>query len=160
MRSQRGEGGDGHVVRAISSLSATSALRRGDDLGLGLTIWVPGTLLWMAVVHFVPSTAPILNVVAITLLMFHDTVDDARGVVLAVVLRTTSQLVFLALVVALVDVAAGIAGMPILIKVGAEVAILGTVRPRLLGVVLIDLLLDGGEVAVHRSIGSTARMAT
>jgi hypothetical protein len=87
-------------------------------------------------------------------------VDDARGVVLAVVLRTTSQLVFLALVVALVDVAAGIAGMPILIKVGAEVAILGTVRPRLLGVVLIDLLLDGGEVAVHRSIGSTARMAT
>jgi hypothetical protein len=160
MRSQRGEGGDGHVVRAISSLSATSALRRGDDLGLGLTIWVPGTLLWMAVVHFVPSTAPILNVVAITLLMFHDTVDDARGVVLAVVLRTTSQLVFLALVVALVDVAAGIAGTPILIKVGAEVAILGTVRPRLLGVVLIDLLLDGGEVAVHRSIGSTARMAT
>jgi hypothetical protein len=80
--------------------------------------------------------------------------------VLAVVLRTTSQLVFLALAVALVDIAAGIAATPILIKVGAEVAILGTVRPRLLGVVLIDLLLDGGEVAAHRSIGSTARMAT
>jgi hypothetical protein len=69
-------------------------------------IWILGTLLWMVVVHFVPSTTPILNVVAITLLLFHDTVDDARGVVLAVVLRTTSQLVFLALAVALVDVAA------------------------------------------------------
>jgi hypothetical protein len=39
-----------------------------------------------------------------------------------------------------------------------EVAILGTIHPRLLEVVLIDLILDGREVVAHRSIGSIARM--
>jgi hypothetical protein len=64
----------------------------------------------------------------------------------------------LTLVVALVDVATGVTDAPVLVDVGAEVTILGTVHPRLIGVVLIDLLLDGREVVARRSIRSIARM--
>jgi hypothetical protein len=59
---------------------------------------------------------------------------------------------------ALIDVITGVAVSPVLVEVGAEVAVPRVVRPRLVGVVLIDLLLNGGEFAVHRSIGLTARM--
>jgi hypothetical protein len=107
-------------------------------------IWIPGTLLRMAVVSFVLSAEPVLDIMAVALLAFHD----------AVILRTTSQLSLPTLAVVLVDLAAGIAGASVLFKVRAEVAIIGTVCSRLLGVVLIDLLLDGGEVAARRSIGS------
>jgi hypothetical protein len=69
-----------------------------------------------------------------------------------------SQLSFITLVVALVDVAAGVAGVPVLVEVGAEVAILDTIRPELLRVVLTSLLLDCREVASCGLIGSTARM--
>jgi hypothetical protein len=76
-----------------------------------------------------------------------------------VVLCTTSQLLLFALAMVLVDVVAGVTSTPILVEFGMEVVILGSVHPRLFGVVLIDLLLYGGEVATRRSIGSTARMA-
>jgi hypothetical protein len=56
---------------------------------------------------------------------------------------------------ALVVVAAGIVILPVLVEVGAEVAVSRAIRPRLLGVVLVDLLLDGREFVVRRSIGST-----
>jgi hypothetical protein len=46
----------------------------------------------------------------------------------------------------------------VLVKVGAEVAVPRVVRPRLVGVVLIDLLLDGEEVGVRRLIRSAARV--
>jgi hypothetical protein len=61
-----------------------------------------------------------------------------------VVLCTTSQLLLFALAMALVDVVAGVTGTPILVEAGTEVVILGSVHPRLFGVVLIDLLLYGG----------------
>jgi hypothetical protein len=44
----------------------------------------------MAVIYFALGATPILDVVAVVLLTFHDAVDDARGAVLAVVLRATS----------------------------------------------------------------------
>jgi hypothetical protein len=44
----------------------------------------------MAIIYFVLGTTPILDVVLVTLLAFHDVVDSARGVVLAVILRATS----------------------------------------------------------------------
>jgi hypothetical protein len=58
--------------------------------------------------------------------------------------------------VALVNVAAGDVCTCILVEVGAEVANLGTVPTRLIGIILIDLLLNGREVAAHRSIRLTA----
>jgi hypothetical protein len=44
----------------------------------------------MAVICFVLGATPILNVVAVALLTFHDVVDGARGAILVVVLRATS----------------------------------------------------------------------
>jgi hypothetical protein len=102
----------------------------------------------MVVVCFILGAMSILDVMAVMLLTFHDVLDGATGSVLAVVLCTTSQLSLLTLVVALIDVAAGVTGVPILVEVGAEVAILGTIHLRLTGVVLIDLHLNGREVAV------------
>jgi hypothetical protein len=54
---------------------------------------------------------------------------------------------------ALVDVAMSIVAMSVLVEVGAQVAIFRRVCAG-----LVDFLLDGGEVAVRRSIRSTARM--
>jgi hypothetical protein len=73
-----------------------------------------------------------------------------------------SQLALLTFTVVLVDVAASIAGTPVVVEVVANVAVLSTVSltSRLIRVVLVDLLLDGWEVAAPRSIGSTARMTT
>jgi hypothetical protein len=47
--------------------------------------------------------------------------------------------------------------VPLVAEVDAEVATVGTVSPvvGLLGVVLIDLLLDGWKVAAPRLMGST-----
>jgi hypothetical protein len=59
------------------------------------------------------------------------------------------------LTVALVDVAASIAAAHVLVKVGAQISALRGVR---LG--LVDFLLDGGEIAMRRSIRSTTRMPT
>jgi hypothetical protein len=60
------------------------------------------------------------------------------------------QLPLLALTVVMVDVAAGVACTSVLVEVGAEVAVPHIVRLRLVGVVLVDLLLDGGEFIVPR----------
>jgi hypothetical protein len=97
----------------------------------------------MAVFCFVLGTTLVLDVMAVALLAFHDVVDDAKGDVLAVVLRVTSQLSLFTLVMALVDVTVGVAVSLVLVEVGAEVAVPCAVHPRLVGVVLIDLLLDG-----------------
>jgi hypothetical protein len=62
--------------------------------------------------------------------------------------------------VVLVDAATSIAGTPVVVEVVAKVAVLGTVSPtsRLVGVVLVDLLLDCREVAAPRSVRSTVGM--
>jgi hypothetical protein len=139
-------------------LSTAFVLRRGDDLGVGLTIWISGALLRMAVVSFVLGVMPVLDIMVAALLVFHDVVDGARG-------RTRSRTpndatTHVPRARGDADVVVCVAGAPVPVKVGAEVAIVGAVRQSLLGVVLIDLLLDGREVAVCRSIGSTARMET
>jgi hypothetical protein len=67
------------VVTAISSLSTTSALCGGNDLGPGLAILTPSSLLLMVVVCFVLYVTPVLDVVVVALLVFHDAVDRARG---------------------------------------------------------------------------------
>jgi hypothetical protein len=54
---------------------------------------------------------------------------------------------------ALVDVAASVADAPVLVKVGVQVAALCGFRAG-----LVDFLLDGGELAMHRSIRSTTPM--
>jgi hypothetical protein len=47
---------------------------------------------------------------------------------------------------ALVDVTAGVVALPILIEVGAEVAVPRAIHLRLVGDVLVDLLLDAGRL--------------
>jgi hypothetical protein len=89
-RGQRGEGGDGHVITTISGLSAASVLCRVDDQGPGLAILILSTLLRMAIICFILGATPVLNVMAVALLAFHDAVDGARGAVLMVVLRAMS----------------------------------------------------------------------
>jgi hypothetical protein len=112
----------------------------------------------VVVVCLIFSTASVLDVVAIALLTLHDAVDGAMGVVLTVVLRTTLQLPLIGLAVALVDVAASVTGMPIVVDIVAKVVILNTSTSRLIGFVLVDLLLDGWKDAMPKSIGSTTRM--
>jgi hypothetical protein len=46
----------------------------------------------------------------------------------------------------LVDVTASVTISLVPVEVSAEVVVLHAVRPRLVGVVLIDLLLDGGRL--------------
>jgi hypothetical protein len=57
--------------------------------------------------------------VTLALLALHDPVDVARRTVLTVVVEVTSELLLLALAVTLVDVAAGIAIVSVLVEVGA-----------------------------------------
>jgi hypothetical protein len=114
----------------------------------------------VVVVRLVLSTSPILDIVAVALLALHDAIDSTRRVVLTVVLCAMPQLPLLALMVALIDVAWGITCTYVLVEVGTEVAVPRAIRPRLVGVVLVDHLMDGGEFAVRRSIRSTARMLT
>jgi hypothetical protein len=61
---------------------------------------------------------------------------------------------------ALVDVVAGITGAPIVVEVVTEVTVRGPIYPTsaLIGVVLIDLFLDGMEVVALRSIRLTAQV--
>jgi hypothetical protein len=106
----------------------------------------------VVVVRLILGTSPVLDVVAVTL---HDAVDSTRWAVLAVVLCMMPQHPLLVLTVVLVDVAAGVACTSIPVEVGAEVVVPHAVHPRLVRVVLIDLLLYGGEFVVCRSIRST-----
>jgi hypothetical protein len=70
------------------------------------------------------------------------------------------RLSVLAFALALVNVAVSIMGTPVVVEVTAEIAILGPVcvTSGLIGVVLIDLLLDGREVAALISIRSAVRV--
>jgi hypothetical protein len=72
----------------------------------------------VAVVFLVLGTSPVLNVMALALIALHDLVDAARRTVLMVVVEATSEFPLLALAVALVDVAAGVAIVPVFIEVG------------------------------------------
>jgi hypothetical protein len=101
--------------------------------------------------------SPVLDVMAVALLTLHDAMNGAQRSVLAIVVQMMSQLPLLTLMMALINVAASVAAMPVLVEVGAKVAVSHAVRPRLVGVVLVELLLDGGEFVVRRSIRSTAR---
>jgi hypothetical protein len=56
---------------------------------------------------------------------------------------------------ALLNVAASVTAAPVLVDVGAQVGALCGVHPG-----LVDFLLDGGNLAMRRSIRSTARMPT
>jgi hypothetical protein len=73
----------------------------------------------VAVFGLVLGMPPVLDIVAFALLALHDPVDTAWRTVLAVVVEATSELPLLAFVVTLVDVAAGVATMPVLVEVGA-----------------------------------------
>jgi hypothetical protein len=75
-RGQRGKSGDGHVVAAIPGLGATLALCRGNGLGSRLVIRIWDRALWVAVVCLVLGMSPVLDVVAIALLMLHDAMDN------------------------------------------------------------------------------------
>jgi hypothetical protein len=77
-----------------------------------------------------------------------------------IVLRMMLRLSVLAFALALVNVAVSIMGTPVVVEVTAEIAILGPVcvTSGLIGVVLIDLLLDGREVAALISIRSAVRV--
>jgi hypothetical protein len=99
------------------------------------------------------GTSSVLDVVTIALFTLHDAVDGARGGVLAVIVKVTSKLPLFALAMALVDVAASVAATPVLVEVGAQVRAQRDVLPG-----LVDLLLDGAELAMRRSIRSTTRM--
>jgi hypothetical protein len=94
----------------------------------------------------------------VALLTLHDAMDGAWRSVLTVIVQMTSQLPLLTLAMALIDVAARVAGMPVLFEVSAEVTISCTIRLRLVGIVLVDFFLDGGESVVRRLIRLTARM--
>jgi hypothetical protein len=104
-------------------LSIASALHRAHDLGSRLAIWIRNTTLREAVVRLILSTSPVLDVVAVALFAFHDAVDGARRVVLAVILRAMSHLSLLTLALELVDITAGVAVSPILVEVGTEVTV-------------------------------------
>jgi hypothetical protein len=73
----------------------------------------------MAIVCFVLGTPPVLDVVAVAFFALHDPMDDARGVVLTIVIEATSELLLFALAVALVDVATSVTTTLVLVEVGA-----------------------------------------
>jgi hypothetical protein len=110
----------------------------------------------VAIVRLVLGTSLVLDVVAVALLALHDVMDNTGRAVLAVILCVMPQLQLLALMVVLVDVVEGVACMSVLVEVGTEVTVPRAVRLRLIELVLVDLLLDGREFAVCRSIRSTA----
>jgi hypothetical protein len=74
--------------------------------------------LGVAVVFLVLGTSPVLDVVALALLTLHDPMDAAWRTVLAAVVEAMPELPLLALVVTLVDVAAGVATTSVLVEVG------------------------------------------
>jgi hypothetical protein len=78
-RCQHREGSDGHVIAVVFDLGASLILHRGHDLGSRPAILVRDQTLRVAVVRLVLGTSPILDIVAIVLLMLHNVMDDARG---------------------------------------------------------------------------------
>jgi hypothetical protein len=150
--------GDGHIVAAVPDLGAASTLCRDHNLGSELAIRVRNRALRVAIVRLLLGTSSVLDVMVVALLTLHDAMDGAWRSVLTVIVQMTSQLPLLTLAMALIDVAARVAGMPVLFEVSAEVTISCTIRLRLVGIVLVDFFLDGGESVVRRLIRLTARM--
>jgi hypothetical protein len=72
----------------------------------------------VAIVFVVLGVPPVPDVMALTLLTLHDPVDAARRTVLAIVVEAMSHLSLHTLAVMLVNVTAGIATTPFLVKVG------------------------------------------
>jgi hypothetical protein len=101
----------------------------------------------VAVIFLVLGTSPVFDDMAFALLALHDPEDDAPRTVLPVVVEATSKFPLLALAVMLVDVTAGVAVTPVLVKVDGWRDIRSG---------LVDLLLDRGEPAMRRPIGSAA----
>jgi hypothetical protein len=120
---------------------------RGHDLGSRLTIRVGHQTLEVAVIFLVLGTSPVFDDMAFALLALHDPEDVAPRTVLLVVVEATSKFPLLALAVMLVDVTAGVAVTPVLVKVDGWRDIRSG---------LVDLLLDRGEPAMRRPIGSAA----
>jgi hypothetical protein len=116
---QCGEGSDCHVVAAVADLSRVIVPHCGHDLRSRLTVRVEHRTLRVAVVCLVLGMAPVLDVMAFTLLALHDPVDAAQRTVLAVIVEATSELSLFAFTVVLVDVAVSVATTPVLIEVGA-----------------------------------------
>jgi hypothetical protein len=73
----------------------------------------------MTIVCLVLGTPPVLDIVAITFFALHDPMDGARGAVLTIVVKATSELSLFALAVVLVDVAASIVTAPVVVEIGA-----------------------------------------
>jgi hypothetical protein len=73
----------------------------------------------VAVVCLILSTSPVLDIMAIAIFTLHYAMDDAWGGILAIVVEVTSKLSLFMLAVALVDVAASVAGAIVLNEVGA-----------------------------------------
>jgi hypothetical protein len=63
-------------------------LCRSHDLGSGLAIRVRDRTFMVVVVCLVLGTSPVLNVVAVALLTFHDAMYGAQGAILAIVVQT------------------------------------------------------------------------
>jgi hypothetical protein len=72
----------------------------------------------VVVFFLVLGTPPVLDVVTLTLLALHDPMDAAWRTILAVIVEATSELPLLALMMTLVNVAAGIATTSVLVEVG------------------------------------------
>jgi NADH:ubiquinone oxidoreductase subunit K len=88
-------------------------------MGSGLAVWVRDRTLRGAVVRLVLGMSLVLDVVAIAFFTLHDAMDGTRGAVLTIVVEATSKVSLFALAVALVDVAVGVATVPVLVEVGA-----------------------------------------
>jgi hypothetical protein len=116
---QRGEGSDRHVVAVVADLGSDVVLCCGNDMGSRLVVRVRYRTVGVAVIRLVLSTSPVFDVVAIAFFTLHDPMDGARGAVLAIIVEKTSKFSLFLLVVALVDVAAGVATAPVLVEVGA-----------------------------------------
>jgi hypothetical protein len=114
---QRREGGERHVIAAVSDLRCIVVLRRSHNLGPRLPRRVTDWTLRVVVVFLILGTPLVLDIVALTLLALHDLVDAALGIVLTVVVEAMSQLSLLVFAVTLVDVTAGIVTTPVSIEV-------------------------------------------
>jgi hypothetical protein len=71
----------------------------------------------VTILHLIYCMMPILDVMVIALLPLHDAMNGARRAILTVLHRATAQHPLLALAVMLVDVAAGVAGTPVVVEV-------------------------------------------
>jgi hypothetical protein len=137
--------GDGHVIATIPILGAALAPCMGNDLASGLAIRIWDRALWVTVFCLVLGTSPVLDIVVVTLLALHDVTTLG-----ALYSRSYS---------------ANAAAPGPHTKDGAgrcscerHAHVSHAVRPRLVGVVLVDLHTNGGEFAMRKSIRLTTRM--